>query len=170
MFLWARNTPSAVTQLHSFGCEWISYWGFRCPSARDMRVSIISEDWWGILCVSVRWGRRSPSRSTLGAQPCLVWLVSSFSPLKTPTVRSSFLNICRKYMKICSFKDRWEKKVFFHAGHFVLKSVGRISFSRKKVGTLTMVSPLFFNLFHILFLRTWYISQTTESARNSVVH
>ena len=49
-------------------------------------------------------------------------------------------------MKIHSFKDRWEKTVFFHAGHFMLKAVGRISFSGKIGRTLAMASPLQFIL------------------------
>ena len=123
------------------------------------------------LCVCL-WGggRCSASWSSLMAQPCLILLVSSVSPLKTSTVHSSFLNTYGKYVKIYSFKDRWEKPVFFYAGRFVLKAAGRISFSRKMVRTLAMVSPLFFNLLYVLFLRTWYIPQTTESALNIVVY
>lgn len=118
----------------SQGCENLHY------LLRPVRKCV-----WACVCVCVRWGRPFPSWSSLGAQPCLILPMRSASPIKTSTVNSSFLNTYRKYMKIYSFKGRWENTVFFSSGHFVLKAVGRTSFSRKMVRTLAMVSPSFFN-------------------------
>lgn len=133
--------------------------GVPLPGVWESALSLkTSEELCVCVCVCVRWGRHFPSWSPLGAQPCLILPMQSASPLKTSTVHSFFLNTYGKYMKIYSFKGRWENTVFFSSGHFVLKAVGRTSFSRKMVRTLAMVSPSFFNSFYVLFLRTWYIS------------
>lgn len=97
--------------------------------------------------------------------------VGYFPLKKTFTVHSSFLDTHRKYKKICFFFRQVGKNHLLHLlSQFVLKAIGRIVFSRKTVRAPAMISFLFFNLFYVLFLRAWYISQTTEPTLSIVVY